>query len=96
MQVCVFKIGVTANVPRRFPAYLKMGFTSMWILHTGDEVSLVHMLEAALISEFQICTGCRNAANTGGEGALNRKVREGPPFYVYITGGRADQARRVG
>ena len=52
VQVCVFKIGVTANVPRRFPAYLKMGFTSMWILYTGDEVGLVHMLEAALISEF--------------------------------------------
>ena len=96
VQVCVFKKGVTANVPRRFSAYVKLGFTAMWILHTGDEVGLIHMLEAALIAEFQDCTGCRNSANTGGEGALNRKVREGPPFFVYITGGRADQARRVG
>ncbi|CAE7258041.1 unnamed protein product, partial [Symbiodinium sp. CCMP2456] len=95
VQVCVFKIGVTANVPRRFSAYLNLGFTAMWILHTGDEVGLIHMLEAALIAEFQNCTGCRNSANTGGEGALNRKVREGPPFFVYITGGRADQARRA-
>ena len=96
VQLCVFKIGVTANVARRYADYVKKGFTAMWTLHTGDEVGLIHMLEAALISEFQTCTGCRNSANSGGEGALNRKDREGPPYFVYITGGRADQARRVG
>ena len=54
------------------------------------------MLEAALISEFHHVRGCKNAPNTGGEGALNRKDSGGPPFYVYVVGGRADQAKWVG
>ena len=39
--------------------------------------------------------GCKNAANSGGEGALNRKDME-PPFFLYVTGGAADQGRWVG
>ena len=68
----------------------------MWIIHKSDHVELVHMLEAALISENQLILGCRNAANSGGEGALNRPNAGGPPYFVYVTGGRADQGRRVG
>ena len=62
----------------------------------GNDLGLVNMLEAALISEFSQCTGCRNMANTGGEGGLNRQVRPHPPYFVYVTGGRADQPKRVG
>ena len=94
--LCVFKIGVTANPQERFQGYLAMNFTLMWVICKHDDLGLVHMLEAALVAEWHHCTGCRNAANSGGEGALNRPNHEGPPYYVYITGGRADQLKRVG
>ena len=57
---------------------------------------MIHMLEAALISEFHMASGCKNAANSGGEGGLNRKHHLGPPYFVYVTGGRGDQAKWVG
>ena len=96
VTLCVFKIGVTANPPARFVDYVQKGFTEMWVIHSGDNVDIVHMLEAALISEFANSIGCQNMPETGGEGALNRKASVGPPFFVYVTGGRADQHRRVG
>ena len=54
------------------------------------------MLEAALISEFGKHVGCQNQSGSGGEGALNRKDPPKGPYFVYITGTRADQMRRVG
>ena len=96
ISLCVFKIGVTANPPARFVHYVEKGFTNMWVLFAGEEVGLIHMLEAALISEFGSASGCQNKLHSGGEGALNRKNLEDPPYYVYVTGGRADQPRRVG
>ena len=96
ITLCVFKLGVTANPPARFVDYVHKGFTDMCIIYEGNDVGAVHMLEAALISEFCHATGCQNMTETGGEGALNRKSSIGPPFYVYVTGGRADQPRRVG
>ena len=96
VQVCVFKIGITAHPAQRFQDYLSKNFSAMWIVFMSSDASLVMMLEAALISEFCNCSGCRNAPNTGGEGALNRKDHAGPPFFTYVTGGRADQAKRVG
>ncbi|CAE7691396.1 unnamed protein product [Symbiodinium sp. CCMP2456] len=41
VQLCVFKIGVTANVPRRYADYVKKNFTAMWILHSGDEAAVI-------------------------------------------------------
>lgn len=96
IRLCVFKIGVTAEPSKRFQLYKEQGFTSMWLIATSHSVDLVHMLEAALISEYHKHVGCRNRESTGGEGALNRSVPIEPPYYVYITGGRADQRRRVG
>ena len=96
IRLCVFKICVTADPVSRFQLYSDQGFTSMWLLATSDSVDLIHMLEAALISEFCKHVGCRNREGTGGEGALNRKATINPPYYVYVTGGRADQPRRVG
>ena len=68
----------------------------MWLIATSNSVDLVHMLEAALVSEFHKHVGCRNREGSGGEGALNREAAAPPPYYVYITGGRADQPRSVG
>ena len=62
----------------------------------GNDLGMVHMLEAALISEFHQCSGCRNAANSGGEGKLNKMNPPDPPYFVYITGARADQPKRIG
>lgn len=96
VALCVFKIGVTAQPVERFEDYMALNFTDMWIIFVNNDLSLIHMLEAALVSEFCTCTGCRNSPDSGGEGALNRKKHQGPPFYVYVTGGRADQLKRVG
>ena len=95
INLCIFKIGVTRNPALRYVSYVEKNFTSMWVIYSGDCVGEIHMLEAALIHEFQHCSGCRNSPNTGGEGALNRTDACGP-FYLYVTGGRADQMKRVG
>ena len=95
LQVCVFKIGVTGNPVSRYVQYHSLNFTAMWVIFSSSSVREVHMLEAALISLFCSSTGCRNEHGTGGEGALNHP-KATPPFYVYITGGRADQNKRVG
>lgn len=94
IRLCIFKIGATHNIPQRFCSYFQKGYTAMWVLACSSSVDQIHMLEAACISEFAKHVGCRNAANSGGEGALNRKDAA-PPFYLYITGGRADQGRRT-
>lgn len=97
INVCVFKIGVTTTPAARFQSYCcEMNFSMMWIVFMGNDLGMVHMLEAALISEFHKCTGCRNAANSGGEGKMNKLPPPDPPYFVYVTGARADQPKRVG
>ena len=95
ISVCVFKVGVTANPAQRYISYLAKNFSAMWVVYSGDCVREAHMLEAALIQEFHSCTGRQNSPNSGGEGALNRQQAVGP-FFAYVTGGRADQHKRVG
>ena len=96
VSLCVFKIGVSAAPVERFQDYTTKNYTCMWLIHVDNDLGLIHMLEAALISEFNACTGCRNAPGSGGEGALNRKTHQGPPYFMYICGGRADQMKRLG
>ena len=96
INVAVFKVGVTANPATRFVQYLTVNFTAMWVIFQSDDVSLVHMLEAALIALFSDCTGCRNCPQTGGDGALNKRSRVPPPYFVYVVGGRVDQLKKVG
>ena len=95
VRICIFKIGVTTNPLVRFSIYMEKGYASIWVLAVSQSVDQIHMLEAACISEFSKHVGCKNAANSGGEGALNRKDME-PPFFLYVTGGAADQGRWVG
>lgn len=96
IRLCVFKIGVTANPLTRFQLYAEKNFSMMWLIATSSSVDLIHMLEAALINEFHKHVGCKNVEGTGGDGALNRNPPAPPPYFVYITGGRADQSRWVG
>lgn len=96
IRICVFKLGVTADPITRYKFYTELGFTTMWLIASTDSVDLVHMLEAALISEYCMHVGCRNKKGTGGEGALNKKPCAPPPYYMYITGGRADNPKLKG
>ena len=96
IRLCCFKIGVTTNPLDRYQSYLKKGYNLMWVIWTSDSTDIVHMLEAALISEFGRHVGCHNTYGSGGEGALNKENPPPPPYYVYVVGGRADQQRRVG
>ena len=95
VRICIFKVGVTVNPLVRFCAYMEKGYTLMWVLAVSESVDQIHMLEAACISEFSKHVGCKNATNSGGEGALHRPDVT-PPFYLYVTGGPADQGRWVG
>ena len=96
LRLCIFKIGVTSNPINRYLMYRDQGFHSMWVLAVSPSVDLIHMLEAGLVMAFYKHVGCRNQKGTGGEGALNKKDRAPPPYFLYVTGGRADQRRRVG
>lgn len=94
--LCIFKIGVSANPLLRYAAYIEMNYTEMWVIHVSSSLDTIHMLEAALISAFEPYMGCKNAPQSGGEGALNRQKPVKPPYFVYIVAGRADQPRWVG
>ena len=96
IRLCVFKIGVSANPITRYLDYLDQGYQTMWLIAVSPSADLIHMLEAALVSEYCKHVGCKNKEGSGGEGALNRNVKAPPPYFMYVTGGRADQSRWVG
>lgn len=96
IRLCIFKIGVTSNPIIRYKSYVKKNYTAMWLIAESSSVDLIHMLEAALILEFHKHVGCRNKEGSGGDGALNRDQPPPPPYFVYLTGGRADQSCSVG
>ena len=96
IRLCIFKIGVTADLASRFQLYKDQGYTAMWVLDIASTVEHVHMLEAALIYEYHKHVGCKNRKGSGGDGALNRRPPTPPPYFTYVVGGRADQNRWVG
>lgn len=95
-DICIFKIGVTADPVLRYKGYVNQGYSAMRLMTLSASADMTNMLEAALVSEFQSEVGCRNKANTGGEGALARSNPPLPPYFTYVVGARADQPRRVG
>ena len=96
IRVCVFKLGVSSNPLKRFIGYRQQGFDSMWVIAVSHSLDLIHMLEAGLVALFHQHVGCRNKSGTGGEGALNKKDKAPPPYFMYVTGARADQFKRIG
>ena len=96
LRLTCFKVGVTADPPKRYESYLEHGYTCMHVIAESSSIDLIHMLEAALIGEYAKHVGCKNKPNSGGEGALNRHVIPSGPFYLYVVAGRADQSRWVG
>ena len=96
IRLCCFKVGVTTNPLIRFQLYLEKGYHEMWVISTSSSIDLIHMLEAALISEFGRHVGCQNKYGSGRDGALNQEHPQPPPYFVYVVAGRADPPRRVG
>ncbi len=90
-QLCVFKIGMTANPLLRFHFYSQGNYTSMSLLHVTKNMEAAQMLEAALIQMHISEQQCRNE-RLGGEGPpTNTEV----PHFVYIVGARADRFKRI-
>ena len=84
IRLCCFKVGVTTNPLIRFHLYLEKGYHEMWVIWTSSSIDLVHMLEAALISEFGRHVGCQNTHESGGEGALNKENPPPPPILCML------------
>ena len=90
-QLCVFKVGLTANPPLRFEFYKDANYTHMSLLHVTENAGVAQMLEAALIAFCIDQHGCRNQRYGG----------EGPPcagnlfHFVYVVGARADQMKAI-
>lgn len=93
-QVCVFKIGISANVPYRMAKYKEANFAEMRIIHCSDDANIVAVLEILLIAYFKGLRGCRNVA-PGGEGSMIHRYPDGP-YFVYCVGARADGKLAIG
>ncbi|CAE7661156.1 unnamed protein product [Symbiodinium sp. CCMP2592] len=74
-QLCVFKIGLTANPTKRRESYRQQNFKSFVIIHQtyrSDLLGMLEMLEAAVIAEFyDNGYRCRNR-QLGGESMHDR------------------------
>jgi len=92
-DVCVFKIGVTADLVYRFEHYMDENFDSMTLVHISESYHLIYMLEAALIQWYNCMSGCRNI-NLGGDGPMH--LRRPPPYYAYVVAARGDGRLRIG
>ena len=86
VSLCIFKIGVTADPVNRFSDYQTKAFSVMWIIYVSDDLSLTHMLEAALISEFNAASGCRNAPGSGVKvGSWEKNIWVHPSLHTSLV-----------
>ena len=92
-QVCVFKVGLTAEPTLRFAFYKELNYTHMSLLHASRNLGLIQMLEAALIAFLMDERGCRNQ-RYGGECPPSTEQKD--TFFVYVVGSRADQFKPIG
>ena len=93
LQVCVYKIGITANPLVRFHSYKQSNYTLMRVIHISPDLGLIKMLEAALVDIHIGLTGCRNT-RLGGDGPLN-SAKSKPPYCCYVVAAPADQKKRI-
>ncbi|CAE7446166.1 unnamed protein product [Symbiodinium sp. CCMP2592] len=99
-QLCVFKIGLTANPVRRRASYRDQNFRNFVIIHQtcrSDLLGLMEMLEAAIIAEFYDA-GCRcRNRQLGGESMRDRdqRPRFAPPYYAYCAATNASQREPI-
>ena len=59
-EMAVFKIGLSANIVKRWGHYKEENFQYMIVLSVAQELSVVEGLEAFLIRVFKQHAGCRN------------------------------------
>lgn len=90
-NLCVYKLGITANPCMRFLFYKEGNYTHMTLLHVSENLGTIQMLEAALISSHMFQKGCRNE-RFGGEGP---PAQVEPFYFVYIVGARADGRKSI-
>ncbi|CAE7351284.1 unnamed protein product [Symbiodinium sp. CCMP2456] len=89
-QLCVFKIGLTANPTKRRDSYRQQHFKNFIIIHQtyrSDFLGMLEMLQAAVIAEFYD-SGCRcRNRQLGGESMRDRNQvpRFPPPYYAYCV-----------
>ena len=99
-QLCVFKIGLTANPTKRRESYRQQNFKNFVIIHQtyrSDLLGMLEMLEAAIIAEFyDNGYRCRNR-QLGGESMRDRNQvpRFPPPHYVYCAATNASQKEPI-
>lgn len=92
-SLCVFKVGLTSDPILRFSFYKDASYTHMNLLHASENLGLIQMLEAALITFLFEEKGCRNE-RYGGECPPSTEQRN--LFFVYVVGSRADQHKSIG
>ena len=94
LQLCVYKIGITSDLNRRWLAYKGQNFRRMLCVHATNNLSTVEFMEAALILAFgQDKAGSLRNVNKGGEGMRHKdgSARFPPPYFVYCVGADASQ-----
>ena len=96
MELVMFKVGITHDCSSRFGLYEEKGWDHMAILYQSDELGLIEMLEAAVISHHCHEKQCRNICK-GGEGLRHKtgNPKFEPPYFCYCVFARADRARWV-
>ena len=96
MELVIFKVGITHDCSSRFSLYEERGWDHMAILYQSEELGIIEMLEAALISHHCHAKQCRNVCK-GGEGLRNKSgnPKFKPPYFCYCVFARADRARWV-
>ena len=52
--LCVFKIGVTTNPLLRYPSYLDLGYTTMWLIHVSGSLGLTLMWKHPWLLSFRM------------------------------------------
>ena len=91
LKIVIYKIGITHDCTARFELYKAHNWTRMVVMASSEDLGLIEMLEAALISHHNRGVQCRNVL-LGGEGMRDKdfspKFR--PPFYCYCVAARAD------
>ena len=92
-NLCVFKIGISANVAFRMEKYKAANFSEMRVIHNSASAEHAAVLEILLIQKFACVSGCRNIA-LGGDGTMSRDPWG--PFFVYCVGARADRMLCIG
>ena len=98
--LCVFKIGLTLQPLQRRQSYMEQNFESFVLLHKvcrPELLSMLEMLEAALIAEFHDNERCCRNKQLGGESMRDKSFmpRFPPPYYAYCAAACAAQRKPI-